>query len=189
MKGRHTLHSTPRMHQSFLEYHEAFEHRMSAWRHEVLFTWEWWLGVIFTIIPWILWLVLRKKDNTDRLFYAGLFVGLITVTLDNIGFQLGLWEYFKPVMPAIPSYIPFDYGLMPVIVMLLIQFFTNKNPWMIGFFFAVLAAYVGEPIFEWLNIYTSVHWRHIYSIPFYTVIYWGAFKIYRRKFFEKIPVK
>ncbi|MFD2970589.1 hypothetical protein [Peribacillus deserti] len=87
-----------------MEYHHAFMDRMSAWEQEVLFTWQWWLGIGLTIIPWIIWLIYRKKDSSGRLLYSGTFVALLSVTLDNIGVQLSLWNYLKA--PAIPAYFP-----------------------------------------------------------------------------------
>lgn len=107
-------------------------------------------------------------------------------TLDNIGVQLSAWNYLKPVTPVIPSYIPFDFALMPVVVMFLIQYFYNRNPWIIGLIFGVLTAFVGEPIFKLLNIYNPTNWKFIYSIPFYTLIYFLAHKLAARDKFNKL---
>lgn len=127
--------STLGMHKTFLEYQTAFDHRMLAWKNEVLFTWEWWLGIALTIVPWIIWFFFRKKDSTYRLLYAGLLVSLISLSLDSIGVQIGAWNYLKPITPVIPSYIPFNFTLMPVTVMFLIQLFPLKNPWLMGIIF------------------------------------------------------
>lgn len=175
------MHSTPNMERSFLEYHKAFTHRMAAWQHEVLFSWQWWLGIVLTILPWVIWLMFRKKECTDRLLYAGIYVGLVSVTLDNIGVQLSLWNYLKPVTPAIPSYIPYDFALMPVTVMFLIQLFYTKRPWVVGLFYGLLVAFVGEPLFRLMGIYEPVKWQHIYSAPFYWVIYCSAHKLATRR--------
>jgi hypothetical protein len=168
------------MHQTFLEYKTAFDHRMLAWKNEVLFTWEWWLGVALTIIPWIIWFFYRKRESTDRLLYAGLFVSLVSFAIDCIGVQIGAWNYLKPVTPVIPSYIPYNLALLPVIVMLLIQLFSQKNPWLIGLVFGALTSFVGEPLFKWLKIYEPHQWEHWYSFPIYTVIYFVANKLSQR---------
>lgn len=178
------MQSTPGMKKTFWEYHQAYEHRMIAWKHEVLFTWQWWLGIALTITAWILWLIFRNRDSTDRLLYSGIFVGLVSVTLDSIGVQLSAWNYLKPVVPLIPAYIPFDFALMPVSVMFLIQLFHNRNPWIVGLIFGIVTAFVGEPVFKWLNIYNPISWKFFYSIPFYTLIYFLAHKLASRKKFN-----
>jgi hypothetical protein len=171
------LDSTTLMEKSFWEFHRAFDHRIYAWREEVLFTWEWWLGIILTIIPWVLWFIFRKKDSSDRLLYAGIFVALFSLTLDNIGVQLSFWTYLTPVTPAIPSYIPYDFALMPVSIMFLIQLFPKRSPWLVGLIFGLLTAFVGENFFWWLKIYDPVNWRHVYSFPIYMVVYYLAYKL------------
>ena len=159
---------------------------MLAWKHEVLFTWEWWLGIALTIIPWIIWFILRKKGSSGRLLYAGTFVALVSLSLDNIGVQLSAWNYLKPVTPVIPSYIPFDFALMPLSVMFLIQWFYSRNPWVIGLIFGFITAFIGEPIFNWLEIYVPTNWQFGYSIPFYTIIYYLAHKIASTKKFDEL---
>ena len=159
---------------------------MFAWKHEVLFTWEWWLGITLTFIPWIVWIVFREKKSTSRLLYAGTFVALISLTLDNAGVQLSAWNYLKPVTPIIPSYIPFDFSLMPITVMFLIQWFYNKNPWIIGFIFGSITAFIAEPTFKWLGLYDPTNWKFGYSVPFYASIYYVAYKTAMSKKFSEL---
>lgn len=45
----------------------------STWFNYVLFTWRWWVQVAFTIIPWIVWGVFKRRQSTDRLLYSGFF--------------------------------------------------------------------------------------------------------------------
>lgn len=180
------MESNTGMKKSFWDYHHAFEHRMSAWKDEVLFTWQWWFGIILTIMPWIIWYFFRKKESTDRLMHAGIFVSLISLTLDNVGFQFSAWTYFKPVTPVIPAYMPFDFALMPVAVMFLIQYFFKRNPWIVGLIFGIVTAFVGEPFFKWIQVYNPVNWKFGYSIPFYTVIYLLAHKLALRKKFNEL---
>ncbi|WEG13332.1 hypothetical protein PU629_02915 [Pullulanibacillus sp. KACC 23026] len=174
------------MDKSFQDFHKAYIHRVASWKAEVLYTWQWWLGMSLTLIPWIFWIIVRKKDSTGRLLYVGVFVSLVSVTLDNIGVQLSLWDYVKPVTPAIPSYLPYDFSLMPVTIMLLIQFTYKVNHWLIGLIYALITSFIGEPIFKWMGIYDPVNWKHIYSVPFYLLIYVSAYKLAFIKTFNSI---
>lgn len=175
------------MDKTFIEFHQTFNIRLVIWKDEVLFSWQWWLGVVLTIIPWILWFMFRNKQSTDRLLYAGIFVALASTTLDNIGFQLGGWNYLKPVIPFIPAYVPFDFSLMPIFIMFLIQYFPRVNPLIIGLCFGFFTAYIAEPIFEWIDIYKPVRWKYIYSLPIYTIIYLVAHRLAFRKSFKELP--
>lgn len=180
------MRTTSGMHKTFLEYHQAYDHRMNAWKQEVLFTWQWWFGVLITIIVWVLWLFFRNRDSSDRLLYAGLFVCLASLTLDNTGIQLSLWTYLKPFTPVIPAYIPFDFALMPVTIMFIIQYFSKRNPWIVGFIFGLISALIGEPIFKLMGIYDPVNWKSWYSIPLYTVIYVISHKLTLRDKFKQL---
>lgn len=71
------------------EIDKLIQQTMSIWFEHVLFTWQWWLGVILTILPWILWIIFRKSNSTDRLLYVGFFVIIISIFLDVLGTQWG----------------------------------------------------------------------------------------------------
>lgn len=178
------MRQTPGMHKSFWEYHHAFDFRMLAWKNEVLFTLEWWLGIALTIIPWIIWIIFHKRESRYRLLSAALLVSLISVTIDNIGVQLSFWNYLKPVTPAIPSYIPYDFALIPVVIMFLLQLFSDRHPLLVGLIFGLITAFVGVPIFKWLGIYEPTNWKHVYSVPIYAAIYFIAFKFSGKTQFE-----
>jgi hypothetical protein len=68
----------------------------------------WWFGVFLSIVPWIAWFAFRKKQSTDRLLYAGFFVMVISLVLDVLGDQFGLWHYRFNVIPVLPTYLPWD---------------------------------------------------------------------------------
>lgn len=180
------MHSTSGMRKTFWEYHKAFDHRLIAWKHEVLFTWQWWFGIGIFIFAWVIWIALRNRESTARLLFVGLFVALISLTLDNLGVQLSLWNYIKPVIPAIPAYIPFDFSIMPVSVMFLIQYFYKRNPWIIGVLFGLISSLIGESFFKWIGIYETENWQSIYSIPFYALIYVISHKLVLMKKFKEL---
>jgi xanthine/uracil permease len=127
--------------------------------------------VILTVVPWILWLFFRKKESTYRLLASGLIVMLISSWLDFVGIALGLWHYNFDVLPLLPSYLPWDFTLIPVIIMFLIQFKPRSNPFIKALIFAGGSAFIGEPFFESIKTYTPENWKYIYSFPFLFCIY------------------
>lgn len=156
------------------------------WVENVLFTWQWWLGAGLTVVPWILWFFYRKKESTYRLLAAGLFAMVISSWLDFLGVALNLWHYNYDVLPFLPSYLPWDFTLIPVIIMTLIQFKPHINPFIKAIVFAGLSSFVGEPFFKWIGTYDPEQWKYIYSFPILIIIYLIAHFICSRNQFDKI---
>lgn len=165
------------------------EKKIQIWIDYVLFSGLWWMGVGLSIIPWIIWFVIRKKESTDRLLYIAFYVMTISVLLDIIGDQIGLWHYRYHVIPVLPTYFPWDITLMPLSVILLLQVKPHVNPWLKAIFFALLASYVGEPFFDWLSVYEPKNWRYSYSVPIQIAIYMTAHYISKRDRFAKLTHK
>lgn len=100
---------------------EAASDYHQLWQTEILFSWRWWLSFVLAFLPWLVWIKYRRRESTDRLLYSGFFVLLVSAWLDFNGLQLGLWYYPIDVVPTIPSSLPYDTSILPVMVMLLIQ--------------------------------------------------------------------
>ncbi|WP_227939525.1 CBO0543 family protein [Alkalihalobacillus deserti] len=165
---------------------QANNQMLEIWKNDVLFTWQWWLGVGLTIIPWLLWIKYRKKDSTIRLLSAGFFVILISSWLDCLGVVLGLWYYVYEVFPFIPSYFPWDFSLLPVIIMVFIQIKPTTHPLIKGITFSGISSFLAEPFFIGIGLYRLLNWEHIYSFPIYIVIYLMADYISKRKTWDKV---
>ena len=169
----------PKVNQSVIDtasqLNEAF-HQLKAdflrfWVNDIVFTWHWWLEAALAVLPWVVWLAVRKKDSTKRLLCAGFFVLIISSYLDMLGMSMGLWGYNSAVIPTIPPYAPWNFSLLPVSAMLFYQVRPSLNPFIKAVVFAGVAAFVFEPVFTWLAIYNPKEWRHIYSLPIFIAIY------------------
>lgn len=160
---------------------------VKVWKEDVFLDWRWWLSLAILILPWVVWFVLRKKESTDRLLYAGLFVYFITTVLDSIGVPFGLWVYIVTPLPYIHSfYLPWDLSCFPVFTMLLIQYKPNVSPYIKAIIFAVASAFIAEPFFAWIKIYNPVNWKYIYGIPLYFAIYLMANFVSKRNQFKPV---
>lgn len=161
---------------------KAFNQIYAVWQEEILFTWRWWLGLALGVIPWMWWcFFFRKKDSTGRLLYAGYFVMTISLSLDAIGDQIGLWEYRFEIVPLMPGFIPWDVSLMPIVIISLIQTKPHINPIYKALLFAVTTAFIGEELAVQLGFYKMLLWKHAYGIPIYFVIYLIAHKLANSK--------
>jgi hypothetical protein len=159
---------------------------LAYWQENTLWHWEFWVSVLFSVVPWVIWFVFRKRGSEARLLLAGLFVILIASLLDFLGVVFGIWHYSGKALPIIPSYIPWDFTLLPVTVMFWLQIKPKSNPFLKAVIFAALCAFIGEYLFEWLGLYTPKEWRSIYSFPIYIVIYLIADRISRTGAFKPL---
>lgn len=166
--------------------HEVHKAMKEVWLTDSLFAWQWWLQIGLTLVPWGAWLILRKKDSTDRLLHAGLFVMLVASWLDFAGVTLGVWAYNYSLVPTMPTFIPWDFSLIPVTTMLVLQYKPNLNPFLKAIFIAGMTAFIGEPVFKWLDIYSPKGWKYIYSFGVYGVIYLITHYVSRRKQFQSL---
>ena len=157
---------------------------INLWLKDTLFTWEWWLGVALAIIPWVVWLIFRKKESTNRLLFAGFFVILISSWFDIIGILFGLWSYHHNVVPFSPAFIPWDFTLLPVAIMTLLQIKPHIRPIYKAITFSLLSCFVVEPGFVLIGLYNPKHWEYIYSFPIIIIIYLVADWCYKRRHFE-----
>jgi hypothetical protein len=171
------------------ESRQVVQQVIEVWSSEVLFSWRWWLGVILTIITWLLWIKYHKKESRYRLLTAGFFVATISLSLDAMGVQLGFWSYRYEVIPIIPAYVPYNLALIPVVVMSLIQYKPNFSPLKKAIIFGLLTAFIGEPLVVYLDIYKPILWRFYYSIPIYIAIYLIAHWLTLQKEFDNLHSK
>lgn len=156
------------------------------WKEETFLHWDFWFSCACTILPWIFWWKIHKRESRARLITVGLFVVVITSWLDFIGSIYGLWYYSGKNFPTIPSYFPWDFCIFPVLIMIMLQYKTYVSPWKKALLFASISTFIGEPLFWWLGMYILEKWNMLYSFPIYFVIYLLADRISKAKTFEKL---
>lgn len=155
----------------FHQFHELHVEYAQLWADDTFLHWDWWISTALSLGAWGFWIFYRKKESTHRLLYAGVFVILISVFLDYIGVALGLWYYTGKLTPSFPAWLPFNFCMLPVSIMFLIQTKPHIAAWKKGLFFGALTAFVGEPIFSWAGYYVLTGWHYAYSVPIYALIF------------------
>ncbi|MDF2961353.1 MAG: hypothetical protein K0S39_3088 [Paenibacillus sp.] len=175
-----------RIDQLYEQVEKAHKELCAIWRQDILFTWQWWLLFVLFISAWTLWITCRKKQSTSRLLFAGFTVLILSSWFDFVGTALGFWSYRIVLVPTIPSFFILDFTLLPISVMLLLQYKPDANPYVKAAVFGLLTALIGEPAVIWLGTYHPIHWHLWCSIPIYTVIYWIAYKMSRSGRFESL---
>ncbi|WP_332694567.1 CBO0543 family protein [Halalkalibacter lacteus] len=128
--GTYLIKEAEKLEELYKQVSEHTNAKYSIWVDSVLFTWQWWVGVSLSMLPWVLWIVFRRKESTLRLLTVGFFVMFLSTFLDSLGVQLGFWYYKHSVLPLIPAYIPWDATLLPVTIMALLQVKPKVSPYL-----------------------------------------------------------
>lgn len=170
----------------FQRIHQVEVDYFTYWKEHTLLHWEFWLSVALSIIPWLVWLLIRKRGSESRLLLAGGFTLCIASWFDFLGLVFGSWHYSGRALPTIPSFFPWDFSLIPVTMMLWLQFKPTLNPFIKAVIYSVLTSFIGEPLFEWIGLYTRVKWNVFYSFPIWIVIYLIAYRISKTKAFDPL---
>lgn len=168
---------------------QANSEMIKLWLDNTLFTWRWWLGLAMFTIPWVLWLIFRKKESTYRLLFSGIIALLISSWLDIVGILFGLWSYHADLVPFSPAFIPWDFTLIPVITMFFLQYKPEINPFLKSIVYTIIGSFAFQPLMQWLGFYNPKHWKHYYSLPILMLIYLAAHWFSRRPHFEKLTEK
>jgi hypothetical protein len=158
----------------------------SLWMNNIFLSWRWFLCLAMTIIPWVLWILFRKKESSARLLFAAAVVIFSSMLLDDIGVELNIWSYNVDIDAITPSFLMWDMSVLPVVVMTFLQYKPKINPIIKAIIFSGLASFVVQPIFTWINFYEPGKWRHYYSFPLLFSLYLIAHYCTTRKTFERL---
>lgn len=152
-----------------LEAHSHLHQLMyEHWRQYEFLTYQWWLLLGVLIIPWFIWWKLVDKTRVAIIFSYGLFIMFLVITMDALGIVNKLWIYPVKLLPIIPHTISIDWSMLPILHMLLYQYFPHWKSFLIAeTAAAALLAFVGEPIATRLGVYYILYWQHIWSFPIY----------------------
>lgn len=159
--------------------------KLDIWYEHSFLNWRWWLGIVFIIVPILIWIKCRDKKSADRLQYAGLFVALVSSYLDYVGIFLGLWRYDYEVIPFTANYFPTSFTILPISIMLLLQTKPHVNPFIKAVFFSV-SSLVALLIIQWIGLYQPLHWNYLYSMIIQFFLYLFAHVICTRRHFEPL---
>lgn len=159
---------------------------LSDWLQNSLFTWHWWLAVIISIVPWIIWIYIRDKQSTNRLLYVGFFAIIIAFIVNLIGISFNLWFFEYRVFPVVQLFMPSDFTLIPVSIMILLQIKPSKYVFIKALFFGAFSAFIAEPIFYWLKYYHLTNWEYTYSFILYFILFLICYFLSKNKNFKPL---
>jgi hypothetical protein len=136
-----------------------------------VFTWVWWVGICFTIIPLIIWWKVVDKKRLLEISVFGMIVNISAVFLDVFGSELVLWEYPIRLLPQTLLLFPVDFMLLPVVFMIIYQKCPKWGKFLLlSALSGAALAFIAEPLAIWIGEYRLINWKLIYSFPIYILI-------------------
>ncbi|MBS4173372.1 CBO0543 family protein [Bacillus sp. FJAT-49736] len=144
--------------------------------NDFLYTWQWWLGIALFILPWVIWIIFRKKESTGRLLIGGFITIILSLIIDLITNSLGIWAYpmkFLPVGTIL--LLPYHFSLTPVAIMLTLQIKPNANPFIKGAILSAITAFGFMKIFVMLKFYDPKGWPSFYDFLIFLCLYLAAY--------------
>jgi hypothetical protein len=166
---------------------EANQMLTDAVIHAFLFTWQWWLGIILFILPWLLWILFRPKKSTGRLLGSAFLTMTLSLLIDLIALSYGLWSYpmkFSPISPVL--FLPYHLALAPVAIMFVLQIKPQANPFLKGSIFAAIAAFGGMNLFKVIGFYNPKNWSTLYDFFIFLFLFLCSYWLFNIKGYEKI---
>lgn len=141
------------------------------WLKYEVFTFQFWLLIAMLILPWFIWWKVVDRKRFYEILVFGLLVITVVTFLDEVGCQLNFWEYRFDIEPLFPRLIPINFTMLPIAYMLVYQYFANWKSYILAnIIMAAIFAFIGEPIFIFLDIYELLNWKIIYSFPIYILL-------------------
>lgn len=139
---------------------EDYENLMSEgidyWaRFSNLDTWQFWVNVVFLILPLIvIWFSIDKKRALLLGFY-GFNVHVWFTYIDSLGVNFGTWGYPFKAIPLFPVSFALDVSLIPVVYMLVYQWTLNhrKNYYLYLTITSAFFAFIFKPILVWSGLF------------------------------------
>jgi len=141
------------------------------WLKDDIHKWTWWLNLTLTVLPWIIWWKVVDRKKITEIFVYGLLISTVAGSLDSFGTESVYWTYPDVLIPIIPRLLPIDLTVIPVVYMLVYQRYPDwKSFFIVSVIVSGLFSFIAEPILIWLNLYSLVTWKYIYSFPIYIIM-------------------
>jgi hypothetical protein len=155
---------------------------MEQWQNNFILTGKWWVLLVLSIVPWLIWWKVVDKKRISEILLLGFLVIIMATFFDIVGWNYSGWYYPNTLLALCTPLFPIDYTLLPILYMLIFQYFSKWKTFIVAVFIMSAAfSFILEPLGEWMNIYKELKWKSIYSFPVYILL-----GIFVKWFVEKI---
>jgi hypothetical protein len=150
---------------------EYWRQSYKQWISQELFSFPWFFNIVFLAVLYIIWVKIVHKNRLKELVLYGSLLSVASVLVDTIAVTIGLWEYNVSILPLSPAPFPFDYTVIPIFYMLVMQYTSTWRGFLIG---AVIAdtvfSFIIEPVYIWLGIKVFHRFNYLYMFILVLVV-------------------
>ncbi|MCF2650692.1 hypothetical protein I6E62_21930 [Niallia circulans] len=149
-------------------FHLSFDH----WLQHDLFSFNWWILFLSTIIPYFIFWKVVDKNRFFEVFSYGMVCATLCMLLDIMGTEMLLWSYPDKLLPIITPLIPANLVVIPITAMLVYQYFSTwKNFLFATLCWSILFSYIIEPLFMLRKMFVlGEDWSHTKSFIGFIVL-------------------
>lgn len=142
---------------------EYWSKSYERWITEELFSFPWFFNLVFLAIIYLLWIKLVDKRRLRELLLFGSLIAVASALIDIIAVTIGLWEYKVRLFPLSPAPFPFDYTVLPIMYIVIMQYTSSWRDFLLGSLLASgLFSFVLSPVYVLLGIKEYHNFKHFY---------------------------
>lgn len=158
--------------RQILDIHAIFlKMRHDHWMHYEVFTWQWWALVFFLFAPWLLWIKVVNKKKIVETSLFGVLIFVLATAMDAIGVAYQLWNYPIKISAKLPHIFSMDTTVFPITFMSIYQYYPKWQSYIKAtIVISAIFSFIGEPLLEYLEVYTTTGWKYSYSFPIFILI-------------------
>lgn len=138
------------MQKSLYELHmEYWGQLYKHWVSEEVLSFAWFFNIAFLLVFYVVWIKLVDKRRLRDLLLFGSLIAVVATFLDIVAVTIGLWEYKVRLFPLGTAPFPFDFTIIPILYMLVLQYTSTWRSYLTGSLlassliaFAIIPVYV-----------------------------------------------
>lgn len=128
-----------------------------------LLSYQWWGIVALLIISYTIWWKLVDKTRMIEILLFGSFATVMSTLFDLWGISAARWQYNIGLLPFQLAPFPFDYSVVPILLMLSYQYSSNWLTYIINSSLSsAIISFVIGPLFRYYGIMIYFDWNFIY---------------------------
>lgn len=141
------------------------------WLKESLFTYQWWLLLVLSVVPWIVWWKLVDKKRLSQIALFGFIIITFVIVISPIGRNLSAWQYPHRLYWSLSTpYFPYELALIPIAYMLIYQYTSNWRTYILALIYNSVVFFGFEILFLRLDLIREYWWNPIYSLISFNII-------------------
>lgn len=145
--------------------------RIDNWLDTDFNTFAWWFQISIAVISLAVWCKFVDRKRLVELTLYGFTVMTVSIWLDEVGYELGMWYYPVDMLPIFPPSTAIDYIMLPVIYALVYQYYSSWKSFLIVIsLMSGVFSFVLEPLLEKFGFYVLIEWKFYYGFPIYIMI-------------------